>query len=192
MSKLEEKNIPLMGCMFEDISAPLYEEHQKSVSAWIVKTAMVMDSVKGRGETKRFYQRADCVNMRLRQTIPLRTNVWIGHYSLSGLGAFGTDLQIISPVDNSQLALGMAVTIVVGHIALQVLSTRIDEGHTEEEVSRLQVKSGDWDNMLTQIWPVQRVSVMWPPRVSFAHSGLRSIATLMARWKIGIRVDELR
>src|SRR5271166_3169372 len=129
MSALEQQNIPLMGCMFEDISAPLDEAQQHSVSAWTVKTAMLFDSIKGRESPKRFYRRPECVNMRTSRTIPDRSCIWLGRDSVSSLGAFGTDLQIVSRIGGSHLATGMAVTIVVGHLALQILTTRIEPGH---------------------------------------------------------------
>lgn len=188
MHDLEDENIPLIGCTFQDISTPLDEMQQQSVSVWTVKTAMVFDSIKGRESGKRFYRRADCVNMRISRTVPDRTRIWLGRYSVSSLGVFGTDLQIVSPIDGSHLATGIAVTIIIGHLALQILSTRIELGHTEAEVSVLQVKPGDWQNMLVPIWPFERPSVMWPPKITFTNSGPHSIASLMDRCKIGKRI----
>lgn len=93
---------------------------------------VVFDSIK-RESGKRFFRRIDVTNMRLNRTIPDRTRIWIGRISVSSLGAFGTDLQIVSQVDSAHIATGMAVSVVFGHLALQILTKRIEPGHTEQK-----------------------------------------------------------
>jgi hypothetical protein len=61
MSTLENNNIPINGSMFADISIPLDVAQQTAVAAWAVKTAMVVDSVRGRVATNRFYRKEECV-----------------------------------------------------------------------------------------------------------------------------------
>jgi hypothetical protein len=53
MSAIESENIPIIGSMFQDLSVPLNKEQQTSVAVWAVKTAIVMDSFKGRKTTAR-------------------------------------------------------------------------------------------------------------------------------------------
>jgi hypothetical protein len=48
MSSLEERNIPLIGCLLQDISTPLDACQQSSLAVWTLKTAMVLDSVNKR------------------------------------------------------------------------------------------------------------------------------------------------
>jgi hypothetical protein len=184
MSVLEQKNLPLISCLLQDVATPLDVEQQTSLSAWAVKTAMVLDSIKNQTASPLFYEKAECVNMRVSRAIPDRTRIWIGRLSVSSLGAYGTDLSIVSP-DSVKLGVGMATTIVVGHLAVQVLAMHIYPEHVAKNVSDIQPKPGNWESMLVPIWPIGRHSVMWPPQTTFTTSGQSSIARLMDRWRIG-------
>ena len=184
MSRVENKTKPVIACMFEDLTIPLDRQQQTLLSNWAVKTAMVLDSVKNPESNARFYQKPECVTFRQRRIIPDRIRIWIGRSSLSALGAYGTDVAIITP-EGSPLGVGTATTIVIGHLAVQVMAMRINSELKDKSITDVQPKPGDWDNMLVQIWPIARDSVMWPPKVTFTNSGPRSIATLMDRWRIG-------
>jgi len=184
MSRVENKTKPIIACMFEDLTIPLDRQQQTLLSNWAVKTAMVLDSVKNPESNSRFYGKPECVTFRERRIIPDRIRIWIGRSSLSALGAYGTDVAIITS-EGSPLGVGTATTIVVGHLAVQVMAMRINPELKEKSITDVQPKPGDWDNMLLQIRPIARDSVMWPPKVTFTNSGPRSIATLMDRWRIG-------
>ena len=45
MHDLENSNIPLFGCLMEDIAMPLNREQQLSLARWAIKTAMVQDAI---------------------------------------------------------------------------------------------------------------------------------------------------
>ena len=184
MSVLEQRNRSLIGCLLRDIAAPLNFEQQTFLAAWAVKTAMVLDSVKNLESNPLFYEKTECIQMRLDHTIPARTRIWIGRSSLSSLGAYGTDVAIVSP-ELRKLGMGMATTIVVGHLAVQVFGMHIYAEHVAKNVEDVQPKPGNWANMLVPIWPIGPHSVMWPPQVTFTNSGQHSIARLMDRWRIG-------
>jgi hypothetical protein len=184
MSALERKNKPTVACMFEDLTIPLDRQQQTLLSNWAVKTAMVLDSIKNPDANPRFYEKPDCVIFRQRRIIPDRVRIWIGQYSRSSLGAYGTDVTIMSPA-GSKIGIGTAATIVVGHFAVQVFAMRVNPEQGGGNITDVQSKPGDWDNMLAQIWPIVKQSLTWPPKVTFTNSGPRSIATLMDRWRIG-------
>jgi hypothetical protein len=183
MSDLEAQNIPLIGCLMQDIPAPLDASQQSLLAVWAIKTAMVLDSVKGRKKSL-FYQRSECVAMREHHKVPERTRIWIGRSSVGGLGAYGTDLAIILP-DMLKVGVGCATTIIVGHLAVQVLATHIFPEHQARNVGDIPPKAGNWDEMLHPIWPIGGRSIMWPPSITFTASGEHSIARLMDRWRIG-------
>jgi hypothetical protein len=48
MSALESECIPVIGSMLQGLTVPLSQEQQETVADWAVKTAMIMDSLKGR------------------------------------------------------------------------------------------------------------------------------------------------
>lgn len=183
MSDLEAQNIPLMGCLMQDVAIPLDASQQSSLAAWSTKFAMVFESVKGRKKSL-FYERSECVKMRQNHTIPARTRIWIGRFSLNSIGAFGTDLGIVLH-DTLKVGVGCATTIVVGHLVVQVLATHIFSEHGDKNIDDIPPKPGRWDEMLLTIWPVGSRPVIWPPPVTFTNSGGHSIAKLMDRWRIG-------
>jgi hypothetical protein len=187
MSDLEAQNIPLIGCLMQDTAAPLDASQQSSLAAWTINTAMVLDSMKGLKKSL-FYDRSECVKMRENQTIPDRSRIWIGRSSLNSLGAFGTDLAIVLP-DILKVGVGCATTIIVGHLAVQVLATHVVSEHEDKNIGNIPPKPGRWDEMLLPIWPIGNRPVTWPPPVTFTDSGERSIAKLMDRWRIEKAVD---
>jgi hypothetical protein len=184
MSRVENKTKPIIACMFEDLTIPLDRQQQTLLSNWAVKTAMVLDSIKNPQSNSRFYRKPECVTFRERRIIPDRVRIWIGRSALSALGAYGTDVTIVTP-QGSPLGVGTATTIVVGHLAVQAMALQLHPEFKDRSITDVNPKPGDWDNLLVQIWPIAHDSVMWPPRVTFTNSGPRSIATLMDRWRIG-------
>jgi hypothetical protein len=186
MSAIENKNKAIIACMFENLTIPLDRQQQTLLSNWTVKTAMVLDSIKNLDTNPRFYTHDDCTAFRQRRIIPGRVRVWLGQYSGSSLGAYGTDVAIIFPAE--KIGIGTAATIIVGHLAVQVFAMRINPEYSGKDIADVQPKPGDWDKMLVQIWPIVKPSAMWPPKVTFTSRGPHSIAYLMDRWRIGQNV----
>ncbi len=185
MSRLEAENIPTIGSMLQDIAIPLDEARQKSVAAWAVKTAMVGDSMKGRAAPNQFYSRDERVKMRISHEIPPRTLIWIARMDGMHLGDFGTDFALFSP-QKERLGMGSVTTIMAGHFVTQAVSVHVEKENTE--ISELGCKMGNWNASLVQIWPIQQPTVQWPPKVSFRNGGLRGLAYLTDRWRIGEEV----
>jgi len=184
MSAIEQQSKPLIACLMQDISAPLDHSQQSSLTAWAMKTAMVLDAVNTR-DRNLFYEKGECENLRLSSTIPPRTNIWIGRYSVrNSLGAFGTDLGI-DMQGAPKAAKGCATTILVGHLAIQVLAVHVLPEYADRAVGQIAPKAGRWNDLLLNIWPIGSRPVRWPPPMSFMESGSLGIATLIGRWKIG-------
>jgi hypothetical protein len=185
MSDLETLNKPLIGCLMHDLTTPIDAEQQRDLALWTLKTAMVLDSVRA----KRYYERSECEALR-QSAIPRGTKVWVGRSALSSLAAFGTDLRLDIP-DAPNVGRGGATTIVVGHLAIQILATHPLPAHKARAASELELlseitpKPGEWDAKLIQTWPVGTRPVMWPPSRTFTNGGEHSIARLMDRWRIG-------
>ena len=83
MSALEQKCIPLIGALLEDIELWRDEEYQNLLSRWAVKTAMINDSVQSH---TRFFTSAECESLKNKQEIPFGTQVlrWPFHRTRSG------------------------------------------------------------------------------------------------------------
>ena len=91
-----------------------------------------MDSFKGRRTTARFYDRDECVNLRLYRAIPGRTAISIGRVSTSLLVAKGVDFNRC-PLDRTWMVNGIFSTIVVGHFVTQVVTLHVDSGHDDQD-----------------------------------------------------------
>lgn len=188
MSDLEADNIPVIGSMMQDIAIPLDEAQQKLVAAWSVKTAMVSDSMKGRAAPNQFYTRDECINMRLKREIPARTLIWISRIDGMHLGDFGTDFALFDP-QKERIGMGSVSTIVAGHFVTQVVTVHFEKENSE--ISALSCRTGNWNDFLIQIWPIQKQVVQWPPKVSFTNGGPQGIAHLMDRWRMGEEVEKV-
>lgn len=191
MSKLESDCIPVIGSMLQGLSVPLSQEQQELISVWAMKTAMMMDSIKGRDAEKRFYTHNECEQLRLQRATPNETRIWLGHYISEGLGGFGTDFTVVAAELGMQpVARGIATTIVVGHLALQVVTVHSFPEHLGRNISDVQSKAADWQSQLIQILPLSRYT-SWPPKVPFDNKGRLGIGRLVERWRVGPHVDDL-
>jgi hypothetical protein len=188
MSKLEAANIPIIGNMLQDVAIPLDEPQQRLVAAWTVKTAMMTDSMKGRGAPNQFYSRDECINMRLKQQIPNRTLIWIGRMDGMHLVDTGTDFALFD-FQEERVGMGSVTTIVAGHFVTQVAAVHIEKDNTE--VASLPCKMGNWAESLVQIWPTQNPTVQWPPKASFTNGGPAGLAYLIDRWRMGEPVEKV-
>jgi hypothetical protein len=82
----------------------------------------------------------------------------------------------------------MAFTLIVGHLVIQVVTIHNAEQFKEVEITGVETKGENWDDILMSIWPVERTAAMWPPKTTFTLSGPNSIEYLMDRWRIGKNV----
>ncbi len=183
MSALEAENIPVIGCLMQNIATPLDATQQASLSVWAVEKAMVLDAVnaKDRGH---FYTRAECEALHLRRGIPDQTVVLIGAYSRSGYSADGTILSLDFP-SAPKAAKASVSTFAIGHLLIQVVTIHPEPEQKNVRVEEVTVREGEWNKLLLRIWPIGTRPVMWPPPATFTNSGPRSIATLQNRWRLG-------
>ena len=83
MSDLEAQAIPILTEIFEDKPVALDQEQQQIIARWLMKTAMVYDSIKGRNAPNIFYTKDECVAFRQSFRIPMPTMIWIGRLTKS-------------------------------------------------------------------------------------------------------------
>jgi hypothetical protein len=145
---------------------------------------MVLDSVNTRSR-RLLFERSECESLRLGYRIPERTRIWIGRYVGSALSLNGTDIGVTVP-EVPEVAKGHVTTILVGHLAIQVLVLRVLPEYQDKSIKVLP-KSGPWNDLLLNIWPISSRPVTWPPHLSFTKSGSLSIARIADRWRIGAK-----
>ena len=186
MHDLEQESIPVLGALLQDIATPLDAQQQTTLALWSIKTAMVVEAVKS-GDN-RYFSQPERNGLRLDRAIPSHTTMWLGRYARSSIGAYGTDFGFII-AEGPVPSVGSGTTIIVGHLAVQVLALRIPDEFSESRIS-ISSRLGQWEKLLVQIWPVQE-RIEWPPELSFRNSGPSSIAHLLNRWRIGEKVPNL-
>jgi hypothetical protein len=189
MSDLEAKNIPVIGSMLNDIAITLDRQQQTSVSQWVIKTAMMLDSTRPKAGSPRFYQKNQCVLLRENLTIPANTGIWIGRIETKHLLGLGTDYRTLRPDTLEPNIHSTIATFVAGHFVAQAITQRLYPKFADTEMPELRPKEADWDSYLIRIWPIGRDSIMWPPKSSFTNGGPRGIAYLLDRWRVGTEVD---
>ncbi len=185
MSRLEDASKPVIGALMDDISLWLDTMQQSQVAIWCMKTAMVVEQVNARKRTP-CYDQMEREELRLTSAIPIQTLMWLGRCSLRSLAAIGTDIWIDIP-DTPKVAKGAVTTIVVGHLAIQVLTihVRAEYRHKNVNINTIHPKAGQWDKLLIPFYfPTH--TIQWPPPLTFTNGGATSIASLMDRWRIGI------
>jgi hypothetical protein len=124
MHRLEHETIPMMAPMLSERPSFLDVVSQRTIAAWTLKTAMVLDSATIAKHRPLFYSRAERIALRESLRIPSRTFVWLGRSLELGLAAYstGTYFTLLNPCHPYSLKespLGQVSTILVRNLAIQ-------------------------------------------------------------------------
>jgi len=181
MSDLETLNRPVIGALIHDISFPLDKAQQANLTAWTLKTGLVLDAI-NRGERAPFYGATERSLLRTQSSIPSETTVWIARFSGSGFHAGGTDIWL----DQGEIlkaAQGCVTTVIIGHLAIQSVTIRgLHPEYRAHPIETVAIKPGRWAQLLHKIW-LPSGNVNWPPQLTFTSRGSLSIGALMDRWR---------
>ena len=180
MSKLEGANIPLVGCMMQDVSLSLDPLQQWTIALWAMKTSMVMDSVTHhRGS---FYTKTECHQLRSSSVLPPYTHMFLGRYSGQfTLAFFGDDIWDGKP-DNPGTTRGYIKTLIVGRMALQIMTYHVPPNDRMPIAVRTKFRPGPWNDLLIDLWP-RRGRANWPPNLSVTDEGTTSLVGIRKRWR---------
>ena len=183
MSDLENLNIPIIGCLMQDITVPLGSDQQRSIAKWAVKTSMVQDAIIAR-KRELFFTKSERLTLRINTGFPLYTRVWLGRSSLSKLTASGTDH--IGDINDGTKILGIVNgcvhTFVVGRLVLEVATIHAPDKYNGRAFDVTPQVLGPWDDLLIPIWPIDK-AVNWPPPLML--KGQRGISKLADRFNAG-------
>lgn len=176
MSRLEDAARYLIGPMMHDVTVPLGLDDQRTIASWAVKTAMVFQCTEATREMW-FYSEAECRQLSASLSLPRDTHIWLGRHTRSDT-LFAQSRHLSTEViwaelePNPTLREGNAyvVTLVLGHVAIQVF-TRHHRREHDEVGERVSVRLGPWSDSLMQIWPTM-AAFEWPPALSFDEAGI--------------------
>jgi hypothetical protein len=125
MSLLETRAKPYVLAMFRDVTIPLDGEAQSTISAWIMKTAMVCEFP---SPERAWYSDADRHVFRDTLQLPDGTAVWLGRCNETGWSSTITRMVTFGP--GWPFTEGAVATFAFDHLVFQVLNVRMQEGHT--------------------------------------------------------------
>jgi len=162
MSGMEKTVMKFLGPMIDDFFVPLDRQYQQNLAEWAVKCAMCNDTV---DVHPRFFTEGECRAFREKRTIPDRTLVFAAQFTGRGLDSNGADFTLVEPGTGALLVRGHVYNVMVGHVVLQVLSWHPEPQHKDKTI-RIKAADGSWDQLASQIWPIQEKSVKWPPPMS--------------------------
>jgi hypothetical protein len=185
MSRLEDINIPLIGPRLDDKSAFLDDAEQRAISAWAVKTAMVLDSAT-MGVKPLFYSQQERDDMRLSTEIPPRTSVWLARYlGRNTIGCGSLETKHRGPLG---IYHGRISTFIVGCLALQVMTVHLPIAEDNHGPIRIDPAPGPWGEILIASWPPRR-RIYWPPILAFDDSNTIVHRDRLAdRWQGGVEI----
>jgi hypothetical protein len=167
MSRLEKKCKPVVGLLLEDLELDLDLDHQKFLSEWALKMAMVNDAYE---DHDRFFTDSERRAFKNdNRAIPNGTGVWAARFCGRTLSSIGSAFKM-GILGNTGLVAGHVYTVTVGHLSLQALSLHEAPGLgiTQVNVAASPLK---WNDILVQLWPPvtnRKEKRKWPPRYSCA------------------------
>jgi hypothetical protein len=177
MHDLEELNIPLIGCLMQDLALHLDRKQQQLIAKWAIKTSMVQDAIYTKSRTL-FYTALEREAARRNTSLPEFTRVWLGRLSFSTLSADGFDIALTlhdRRREVSEPADGCVSTFVVGHLVLQIITVHVPEKYDRQRPFEMTtVIDAPWDDLLIPIGGTNAIN--WPPRLHFINgSGITKL-----------------
>jgi hypothetical protein len=185
MSDLEGVSKTLIEPRMDDISAFLNLTEQSTISAWTVKTAMVLDSTT-MGVKPLFYTQRERDDIRLSSKIPPKTYVWLARYlGRNTISCGSLETKHRGPFGAYH---GRISTLIIGSLALQVMTVHSPIADNSHEPIRIDPIPGPWDEMLVISWPATW-RIYWPPILAFDDSKtIINRDSLADRWQTGEEV----
>lgn len=177
MSDLETKCRPILGAMITGIAVSLDEGAQRLLSAWCLKTAIMVQcagSARGRPHVREYGRN---VHHSLRHLSPPSSDafVWLARNS-ERRTVFAESIEMVTRVteENPRPSHGQITTGALGHLAFQVFSIQRPPEH-ELIPTRLRMKPGPWSQSTLQIWP-WAAHGHWPSPRSLTPIGLHQLS----------------
>ena len=156
MSQLEGDVKPFLQPLLTGESCAVDAIGQTVIALWAVKTAMVLEALDP--IEKRTYVQQQRERLRLRETIPWRTSIWLAA-SADPAWFMSTKNRHMGAAEG---AAGVSITMAFAHVALQVLTIRVPETVGPITHVTTDVRRGPLDQLTVQVWP-PRATVNWPP-----------------------------
>jgi hypothetical protein len=159
------------------LSLDLRAVDQATIAVWSLKTAMTFESVRPKGQ-QCFYTDEERAGLRWNGIVPGYTVIWAARYG-GRLSANAHAYDVGGLDERSTPVPGYVTTLIVGHLALQVVSLRYGGGSISANP-----RQGPWEASTIQIWPYVGVQ-RWPPQLTLYDEGRLRSDDFERRWAFG-------
>lgn len=186
LSQLEMTCKPLLLPLIRGRETTMDAQHQFLLGAWAVKTAMIFESAVSIPSEERFWRSDErSAFMGPPHRIPQDTVVQAAKYRGTALAyCLGVGQHELRTITGRGRAVGMLVTMVLGHLILQVEANRWKEmmGNEGWRLPQPHALRAEW------VLPPQHGEIVWPPGEPLDDNELAAFAGTHGA---GLRADEI-
>jgi hypothetical protein len=174
MSRLENRAKPVIDSLIDDRLDALHLKSMQSIAAWAVKTAMVLESALPPPEW--FFTDQERERLRIDELLPRWTSVWIAKcVEHSGMYSACKRLRGTESVRDGSVTASVT-TMAFGSLAIQTRTLRVRSGVPPNPTVTVAERSGPWDQLTLQVWPVHLEQVFWRAGMRFrGEAGLHEL-----------------
>jgi hypothetical protein len=169
MSRLENRAKPVIESLIDDRLDALDLKSKESIAAWVVKTAMVLESALPLSEW--FFTDQERERLRIDELLPHWTSVWIAKcVEHSGLYSACKRLRDTESVRDGTVTASVT-TMAFGSLAIQTRTLRVPSRVPPNTRVTVAERPGPWDELTLQVWPIFIEQVSWPSGMVFRGEG---------------------
>ena len=156
MSDMEQTVGPTLRPMINGEETTLTKEQQHTIAVWMIKNAMVLDSMSPKENT--FYEEQERFHFRKTLLPPGYLTFWLGHYSGSHWSGFTNHRILWSEGTVPQYRIYI-LTMAFGRLVIQLANTK-RMPLADTFAVKLPIKRGNWS--IVEFGP-HLDSIRWPP-----------------------------
>jgi hypothetical protein len=173
MSDLENDAKPTIERLLSEERFGLGLVAQATVARWAVKTAMVLETFDRTRDP--FYDTYERQSLRALCALPSRSWVWIA--KCVEQPAVLSVAKHLRTSESAGAVHGFVTTMAFGTLALQVITIRVPDTVPTSTTSTIETREGPWGQVVSQVWPANSDTVVWPASVGLAgQEGLDALA----------------
>ena len=158
MSRIESKTKPVLISILDDKLNAMDSSSQTTLACWAVRTSMVLECLNPNRIW--FYTDYERQMMRVTQSIPPRTSVWIAK-CVNQPNIYSAAKGLRTSIDDNGVH-AYVTTMAFGSLAFQIVSIKTPTTIPENMSLTYDVTEGPWGQTLLQIWPIIQESGGWP------------------------------
>ncbi len=158
MSKLEEDAKPAIALLLSDRGGVLNVQEMHLMAAWVLKTAMVFESLDRANSD--FYTPDEREGLRRFLVIPEYTWIWMA--GVRDFEAIFTDAHRLSTTLTPGAPDALLTTLAFGNFAAQVLTVRPTTPGQDRDQMTFETREGPWIDIQLAVWPHRVAGAKWP------------------------------